>query len=136
MNPHTYQLKRGTALVLVGPQGSGKTVHAQRIAGNHGRFQTVQVGPNFGYELFCAINERVDVLIIDGAPSAAEMARIKPIVTNPLTTIREPYRGAGGRFPSPLVIICSEDPPPKSARRLDVIPLAAWPTTSACKGVH
>ena len=121
-----YQFKKGQALVIVGPQGTGKTVLARKIAGEHGKYQEIETGPTFDFCLRDALNAKVSVLIIDGYLAQKEMSVVKQLITNPQHTFRKPFSDAVITAPSPLVIICVQDLSwlPLDSRRFDVIDLS------------
>lgn len=121
-----YQLKRGTGLVLVAPQGGGKSRLARQIAMRHGQFQQIETGPNWDFELRDALNGQVQVLIIDGTPNSTELAQIKELLTSRYVAVRQPYSAHAVRRSCPHIILCTMDADwiPGGARRLDVIDLS------------
>lgn len=123
MTPQGYQLKRGRALVIVGPQGCGKTQFAEEIARRHGRFQHIEIGKSFDWQLRDALSGQADVVIFEGAPPADRMADIKAIVTNSTILLRACFGKGSRQVPTPLVVICTHDCYwfPQADRRFDVI---------------
>lgn len=107
MSAPQHQLERGKALVIVGPQGSGKSVLARSIARQYGKFQEVELGVNFDFQLRDALNGRVKTLIIDGEPSRDELVQIKAMVTSPTTRINVPFSKTVRTVPTPLLVFCS-----------------------------
>lgn len=126
MSPNNYHLKHGTALVIVGPQGCGKSQLAQAIAKQHGKHQQIETGPGWDFQLRDALNGAVDVLIVDGVPGQDELVDIKCMVTNPQTQVRQPHANHSEARPSPLVIICTQDADwmHEGSRRFHVIDLS------------
>lgn len=123
MSHHDSKLTRGRALVIVGPQGCGKSQLAEEIAAKYGRFQHIESGPQFDFQLRDALNGRADVVIIDGAPPANRMADIKAIVTNSTMMLRACFGKTTSKVPTPLVVICTHDCYwfPAGSRRFEVI---------------
>lgn len=112
MSPHNYHLKRGTALVIAGPQGCGKSLLARQIAMGHGKFQQIETGPAWDFQLRDALNGRPDVLIVDGVPGRDELADIKCMVTSSQVLVRQPRTSLRVNQPSlyrpsPFVILCT-----------------------------
>ncbi len=107
MSAPAHQLERGKALVIVGPEGSGKSVLARSIAMHYGKFQEVELGVNFDFQLRDALNGRVKTLIIDGEPSDHDRALLKSLITSPATSIRVPFSKTVRTVPTPHLIFCS-----------------------------
>jgi len=64
-----YELQKGVALVLVGPEGSGKTRLAFEIAQRYGKVRSISgFGLNNPVGLRRALRAHPDVLIIDQVP--------------------------------------------------------------------
>lgn len=126
MNHQNYQLKRGTGLVIVGPQGCGKSRLARQIAMRCGNFQQIETGPDWDFGLRDALNGGTQVLIIDGAPNTSEMAEIKDLLTSRHVSVRQPFSGHTVRRTCPHVIICTMDADwmHDGLRRFDVIDLS------------
>lgn len=126
MNYQNYELKRGTALVIVGPQGCGKSILAQHIGNRHGKMQCIQTGPGWDFSLNDALNGKVQVLIVDGVPSQTELANIKCMVTDPQVLYFSPGYKTPRAYQSPLVIITAPDADwmETGARRFEVIDLS------------
>ena len=102
------ELKRGKILVISGPQGSGKTILARKIAENYGAFRELDaVSLNDTRELDHAIASGVATIIFDEAPCAKEIvARLKDIVTNPTVTVNRKYQEPVS-VATPNFIICT-----------------------------
>lgn len=107
----TYTPQPGKALVIHGPAASGKTRMATEIASKRGRFQNLEFGDYFSTALKDALVARPRTLIIDGEPSASNLAEIKNIVTNTQIAIRPAYTQDKPRWLAP------------DSRRFDVIDL-------------
>lgn len=126
MPQQKYRLKRGTALVIAGPQGCGKKRLAQAIASEYGRHQHIEIGPDWDFQLRAALTSSPSVLIVDGTPAHNELVDIKCMVTNPRTVVRLPYSNHTQAYRSPLVIITSQDVNwlHEGTRRFDLIDLS------------
>lgn len=105
-----HTLTKGQALVLVGPQGCGKTTMASQIAQKHGSFIRID---DFELEnehlLAAALSGEPDTVIVEGMPAKEEtLCRLKTMLTNDTITIR-----TAGQEPrlvkSPNFIFCSGD---------------------------
>jgi len=105
-----YQLGRGCALVLTGPQGCGKTTLARKIAGAHGSYREIDVmeldSPfRFGSTLY----GEPDTLIVEGAITGEEtMLRVKGMLTSD-TVIAERKGKEPIEVKSPNFIFCTSD---------------------------
>lgn len=101
-----YQFTPGVALVLVGPQGSGKTRRARAISA---RFERVRwglggsLGDHFG--LGQLLHDEPDLLIIDEALSADAVRLLLLLAYPTFTTYR---KGKGWtEVRRPHVIVCA-----------------------------
>lgn len=106
MTPIT--LTKGRGLLIVGPAGSGKSVHARTLAGDLGKsFVAVS------YEQFardrcqsCLASEP-DVLVIDGAPiTGSFLSIVKVILHSELLVVNEKMRPPK-RVRAPHLIVTS-----------------------------
>lgn len=102
------ELKRGRALIIAGPQGSGKTRLARSIAVKHGTFIEIDL-PVF-LSVF-ALNEvlraRPATLIVDGFPSTEKaLNRVKEVITSPQMTVHMKF-GPPIAITTPHLIFCS-----------------------------
>lgn len=102
-----YELKRGQALVITGPQGSGKTTLARKIAGKVGAFIEVdaaQIENHFG--LSDALAGKPAVLIIDGFPTQHVLENIKSMITSDTARVNRKYQ-VPETIQTPYFIFCS-----------------------------
>lgn len=121
-------LKHGQALVICGPQGSGKTTLARKIAARHGTYAQIdalQLTGHFG--LGDALSGETKTLIVDGIPESRKaLKEIRAALTNETITIHQRYQNPK-IVKSPNFIFCSgaENPLPWDAqdRRFVVIRL-------------
>jgi len=109
MSTSQHQLERGKALVIVGPQGSGKNVLARSLARQYGKLQEITSGVIFfDSQLRHALAGRISTLIIDGEPFRDELAQLKSMLTSTTTRIRVPYTQVVKKVPTPHLIFCSD----------------------------
>lgn len=138
MTKITYTPQIGKALVIQGPQASGKTRLATQIAQKRGKFISLEFGHGFKSELKKALFEQPATLIIDGNPKPSELEDIKCIVTSQRLDLRPPFSDKKISVTAPFVIICSQSKAdwisPKDTRRFDVINLKSAATAGALKG--
>lgn len=121
-----YTPQHGRALVINGPQGSGKTQMARKIAVQRGTFSHLEFGSSFKHELKEALLNQPSTLIVDGNPSQAELADIKCIVTSQRLALRPPFASEVASVPAPFIIICTQDKSrwlEPGSRRFDVVEL-------------
>ena len=83
------ELKRGQALVLLGEQGSGKSMLARRIAGEAGVFmETHACAMDSPHALGALLVEAPDTLIVDGFPAGDHTRRkLKSMIATDTTQI-------------------------------------------------
>ena len=104
-----HQLTRGQALVIIGPQGSGKTTLAREIAAKHGS-KVLEVcahdlAGRFGIDNLLANNP--DVIICEEFPiDAAARAKLKDLITSDTVTVNRKYQPPI-KVRSPHLIFCS-----------------------------
>ncbi|MFV5212815.1 VapE domain-containing protein [Azonexus caeni] len=122
---HTFT--RGQALVLVGPQASGKTTLARQIATRNGAFVEVELMEFMrrrGIDNTLASEPKT--VIIDGLPAIeSDFCRLKSLITSETTFIRSPYSGRSRQVKTPNFIFCTGEAAPffDSSRRFFVIRL-------------
>ncbi len=117
MNIPTIQPGRG--LLLIGPQGAGKTRLALKIAQSRGSYFTIEAD-----DLRRAGLENVvlgaHTLIVDGLPRTP---RSQEILKRLVTETRWPVRTIGGwvDIKPPGVIVCATEAPDDMLRHFDVV---------------
>lgn len=118
------QIQRGRAIVLVGPQGCGKSITARQIAEKAGTYEEFT-----GSESMNAVLLREPATVIVEGPEAmskSELATLKGLITSERTTVRRPYSEDLRTVRTPNFIFCSYDTnwlPPKNDRRFFVVHL-------------
>lgn len=124
LNPITLQ--RGQALVLVGPQGSGKTKLARSIASKAGNYEEISGGLP---DIIGALQRQPATLIIDEAEALrrSELTMLKGLITSEKTRVRRPYSDELVEVRTPNIIFCTQRrdwlPADSGSRRFHVVEL-------------
>lgn len=122
---HTFT--RGQALVLVGPQASGKTTLARTIAARHGAFVEVELLHLMRRRYIDnALANEPKTVIIDGLPATeSDFYRIKSLITSETTFIRSADNVQPRQVKTPNFIFCTGEADPffDRSRRFFVIRL-------------
>lgn len=114
----TPPLEQGSALILAGPQGCGKSRLAQLIGSRHGGVAGIDATHlSQPGHLNAVLRTQPTVLIVDGLPKGQEqMSAIKSLLGNPTVSIRPAYSREKVSVKSPLVIICTNEIVPQALR--------------------
>ncbi len=125
-----YELKRGQALIITGPQSCGKSTLAREIAKAHGAFAEIdaeRLQENFG--LSEVMESDPKTLIVEGIPNMS-VAEIEALISSKSISVNRKYR-MSKVVETPNFIFCSGDPNPiplvDGSRRFLVISLGAPP---------
>lgn len=119
-----HQLKHGQALVITGPQGSGKTSLAREIAAAHGAFAEIDATRlNTDLGLAEAMQSAPKTLIVNGIPKMSAAA-IKELIASKTVRVNRKFQ-TPKEVATPNFIFCSghADPMPigEGDRRFHVI---------------
>lgn len=104
------KLTPGIALIIAGPQGSGKTLKARKIAADHGTFAETHaaiLGDQF--RLGALLTPQPASVLVDETPAALfASTAVKSMVSSLTTDVRR--RGtAMTKVPTPNFIFCTSD---------------------------
>lgn len=112
----TPELPQGTALILAGPQGCGKTILANKIAEQYGRVQECELRQlASSRDLNMLLLGRPDALIVEGLPSRPDMwADVKKLITGRKTPVTSYGRVAV--VTNPRLIFCTNEEVPDGLR--------------------
>jgi len=100
----TYELKHGKALVIIGPQGCGKSKLAREIAGAHGVFIEIDAADmRSPLMLGAVLAQQPDVLIIDNAQRVSD--HLEALIANEYVLCQRRGRKSI-TVKTPRIIIC------------------------------
>lgn len=123
------KIERGTALVLVGPQGCGKTLLARELAAELGTFEHVEVydleDRNRRKRIFDAQPQTV---IIEGLPARHALMEILKAMITTGSYLRVVPKQPAKVVPAPNFVFCTGDEDPLKAldgRRFRVVHMGA-----------
>jgi len=93
MNNSSYTITKGEALVLVGPQGCGKTLLALQIAKQHGTVTEISAAElEDNRQLRELLDREYNTVVVDGLPARQEtLSKIKTLLTSESVANRGPY---------------------------------------------
>lgn len=107
---HTPTLELGTALVLAGPPGCGKSTLARELAERQGCYAELDIelmGSRFDFA--SVLRKRPRTIIIEGAPTTErQFSLIKGLLTSTSLTVRGMHN-TQIEVPTPHLIICAQD---------------------------
>jgi predicted P-loop ATPase len=110
MSPYIPQLQPGQALVLCGPQGSGKTRTAMKIASKRGKYAQISslllTDPE---ALLDYLNSEPKTLIIENEGLIKPTIKvIEALITKDSITVRGRYGSPPRQVPVPQFIVCTQ----------------------------
>ncbi len=125
------KLKPGQAVVITGPQGSGKTKLAHDLARGFGRFGVLDAKDLLSpFTAVRVLQDRPAALVVeDATPEQLGSEHVKQLITNPIIAIKR--KGHGNELiKSPRFIFCMRDDvgtwsPGLQCRRFKVVRLGA-----------
>lgn len=116
MNEIEIKIQKGCALVLVGPQGSGKNLLARKLASALGSYAEMTARDLASPRFWGTLDKQPDSCIVDGLPSnSAVMLKLKQLITADNPTIRT-RTGEMRPVKAPNFIFCTDD---QRAEQLD-----------------
>jgi ABC-type glutathione transport system ATPase component len=131
-NLHNISLDK--ALVLIGPQGCGKSQLAQAIAQHHCQSHQIETATvqdlTDEYRLHALLCKRPAVVIVDELPATAEqMAKVKELASSRVIKLWMKKQRRTASFPAPKLIFTSNGDSPylpsATDRRFTVVDLGA-----------
>ena len=129
VNPLSPKIEKGRALVLVGPQGGGKTKLARKLAAATGSYRELDARDLESNSRFWPVLEQEPATcIVDGLPQGEDvLQRLKAMLTNTETVVCRKH-GGPKRVRSPNFIFCTSDPEPLKhleGRRFHIVHMGA-----------